>query len=131
MADLDYAFLADYAHIEGGKLSALGASYTHAEVLSLGGQWITSIAGRVRTIVDAPPVELAIRIVAPDGVYEINYSNSLVVSDLARPYDGGKVGILFATTVLLPVVATGLCEVFISIDGVEARRLAFDMSVAQ
>ena len=128
MADLDYAFLADYAHIEGGKLSALGASYTHAEIGGLEGQWITSVAGRVRTTVDAPPVELSLRIVAPGSVYEVNYSDVLRVGEAARPYGDGTVGILFAATVILPIVATGLYEVFVSIDGVESRRLAFDMS---
>lgn len=131
MAELDYAFLADYAQIEAGKLSALGASYTHARVAALGGQWITSIAGRVRTSVDADPIELTIRIVAPEDAFELNFQTVLQVGEESRPYDGGKVGLLFASTVALPIIATGLYEVFLILDGVEARRLAFDMSVAQ
>ena len=130
MAELDYAFLADFAQVEGGKLSAIGASYTHASVDSLDGQWITTIAGRVRTTIDAPSSELAIRIVVPE-LYELAYTDELKVDQNARPYGDGAVGILFAATVALPIIAGGLYEVFISIDGVECRRLAFDMSVGQ
>lgn len=131
MATLDYAFLAEYAHVEGGKLSALGASYTHAQVASINGLWMMSIAGRVRTTINEPPVELGFRIVAPDGVMEMRQNATVAVDQNARPYGEGKVGVLFATTLALPILATGLHEVFITLNGEEARRLAFDMSVVQ
>ncbi|TDW69195.1 hypothetical protein EDF51_106179 [Curtobacterium sp. PhB25] len=129
MAELDYAFLADYAQVEGGKLSALGASYTHASVPSATSMWMTSIAGRVKTSVDADPVELEIQITAPEGAFEISQNATLEVGPGARPYADGRVGLLFASTVALPVFGAGLYEVTLKLDGEFVRRLAFDMSV--
>jgi hypothetical protein len=128
MAELDYALLADYAQIEGGKLSVLGGSYTHAES-SNKGLWLLTVAGRVRTSVDEGPVSLGIRIVAAGGV---EYTSNFVLDANeanARPYGDGRVGILFASSSALPIVTAGLWEIFVSLDDVECRRLAFDMSV--
>lgn len=129
MAELDYVFLADYAQVEGGKLSVLGASYTHANVAGPKNIWLTSVAGRVRSTIDAPPVELGIRIIAPGHAYEIAQTATLEAGEEARPYGEGKVGILFATTFPIQLVLPGLYSVHISIDGKLARTLAFDMSV--
>lgn len=129
MADLDYAFLADYAHVEGGKLSALGASYTHAEVASTNNLWVTSVAGRVRSVVDAPPIDLSIRVVGPGDAYEISTAAVIEVGPEARPYGDGKVGILFAQTFAIPILMPGLFHVQLSIDGELVRTLAFDVSV--
>jgi hypothetical protein len=130
MAELDYAFLADLAQIEGGKLSALGASYTHAQVRGASRMWVTSIAGRVRASIDEGPVQLDIRIVSPSRVFEMRQSDELVAGPEARPYEG-TVGILFASTVGFPIIEAGLYEVFISLEGEQVRRLAFDMSVVE
>lgn len=128
MARLDYAFLADYAQVEGGKLSAIGASYTHARISDANALWVTSIAGRVQTTQDADPIELGIRIVAPGELFEIAQTAVLEVGNEARPYAEGKVGVLFANTVALPVVE-GLFEIYLTLDGEQVRRLAFDVVV--
>ncbi|HTL42041.1 MAG TPA: hypothetical protein VL294_11270, partial [Pseudolysinimonas sp.] len=80
MAQLDYAFLADYAQIEGGKLSALGASFTHAQATANDSLWITSIAGRVRAIEGETP-HLEVKVVAPGGVFEIDSDAVLEAGD--------------------------------------------------
>jgi hypothetical protein len=129
MADLDYAFVADSARIESGTLSVLGASYTHATVNETTGLWVTSIAGRVRTTVGADPVQMEIAITAPDDAYELVQTATLEPGGGARPYGNGKIGILFASSVALPIVGPGLFEIRIRLDGQEVRRLAFDLSV--
>ena len=48
MLDLDYAFLADYATIQNGTLTAVGASLTSLEVDSLPSVAMFSFAGRLR-----------------------------------------------------------------------------------
>lgn len=129
MADLDYAFLADFAQIEGGKLSVIGGSYTHARVESDSGIWLTSVAGRVRSHIDSPPLDLSIVIKGPGGSYEVVQNATLEVGEDARPYGDGKVGILFATTFALPILELGLFTVELRLDSELVRTLAFDMSV--
>ena len=129
MADLDYAFIADYAQIEGDKLSVIGASFTHVVVKSLDGLFVVSVAGRVRMRADEEPAELGFRVVGGDGFFEITNTVELMPSETAKPYGDNKVGVLFATSFALPIFP-GLCEVFLSLNGEEVRRLAFDIAHA-
>ena len=48
MAELDYAFLADYATISEGRLTAVGASFTHVFVPQLPVEISFAVAGRLR-----------------------------------------------------------------------------------
>ena len=51
---------------------------------------------------------------------------------LANPSDpdvyDGKVGILFAIALMIPLPVAGLYEVHVHVDGAHARRLAFEAS---
>lgn len=127
MAQLDYAFVADFAQVVEGKLSAIGASFTHVKVDSLEGAFVFSTAGRVRLLETEPDPELSIRWSAPGGGIEVSTSTQLKRTNDSRPYDG-KVGVLFSIGMMIPI-SEGLHEVFIAIDGDEVRRLAFDMAV--
>ncbi|TFC20061.1 hypothetical protein E3O19_01435 [Cryobacterium algoritolerans] len=129
MAELDYAFLADYAQIEGGKISALGASYTHAIVPSFPTAWITTVAGRIRADESEGPVDLGIKILPPDKSYEIGVSGPIEPGPDVRPYDG-KIGLLFTVTAQVPLTSPGLYEVLIFIGGEQVRRLAFNVELA-
>jgi hypothetical protein len=128
MAELDYAYLADYAQIEGGKISALGASYTHARVESIPLGWMTTVVGRIRALEGEGPVSLTVKIVPPNNEYEINAEGQIEAGPDVRPYDG-KVGLLFALTAQMPLVAEGLYEVLISLNGEQVRRLAFNVEL--
>lgn len=128
MAELDYAFIADHAQIQGGKLSAIGASFTHVTVPSTEGFFVMSVAGRVRLQVGEPEPELGIRVRAPEGMFEITSSSQLEAGPDAKPYNG-KVGVLFAAGMAVPIIA-GLFEIYVSLDGRDVRRLAFDLQIA-
>ena len=128
MAELDYAFLADYAQIEGGKISALGASYTHAQVDTLPSPWMTTVAGRIRATEGEGPVELIVKIVPPDNAYEISAAGQIEAGTGVWPYDG-KVGLLFTLTAQMPLVSEGLYEVFVYLNGDQVRRLAFNVEL--
>lgn len=128
MAELDYAFLADHAQVEGGKLSALGASFTHVRADSPNGLFVLSVAGRVRKAVDEKQPTLSIRLRAPGDAFEMMSDTELNSGMDARPYDD-KIGILFAASLAFPIIS-GLYEVFVELDGVEVRRLAFDLELA-
>lgn len=130
MAELDYAYLADYAQIEGGKISALGASYTHAIVPELPVGWMTSVVGRVRVSEDEEPVSVRIEIVPPGDAVKLNAESLIERSPSERPYRG-KVGLLFAATLQLPIAEAGLCTFDVYINGEHARHLAFEVEVIE
>lgn len=130
MAELDYAFLADFAQVENGRLTAVGASFTHAQVDSLNQGWIMSVAGRVRTTEGAAPVGLRIEVGPESEFFMLRFEDELVPDAKARAYGSGTVGVLFAALVSLPLMTGGLyvCRVFL--DDVLVRRLAFEVEVA-
>jgi hypothetical protein len=128
MAELDYAYLADYAQIENGKISALGASYTHAHVQSLPVTWMTTVVGRIRATEGEGPVPISIKITPPNDAFEINVAGALQPGPGVRPY-AGKVGLLFTFTAQMPLTVEGLYEVLIFINEEQVRRLAFSVEL--
>jgi hypothetical protein len=48
MAELDYAFIAEFAKVEGGKLTAIGASYMQITPPAFPVAHYLSVAGRIR-----------------------------------------------------------------------------------
>jgi hypothetical protein len=124
---LDYALVADYARVEGGKLTIVGASYTHVRTPTIPGAHLLAVAGRVRSGAQANPVALRITVQSPGNEYTLSMDASLAPDDTTRPYDG-KVGLLFAATITIPLPSEGLYEVFIDLDSQRVRRLAFDVS---
>lgn len=126
MAELDYAFLADFAQVSEGKITAVGASYTHVGVESFPTMFSTTVAGRVRTTKGADPFELKIKVIPPNEEYDIEVAGLLAPPDDARPYGEDKLGVLFAFDAHFPLPAKGLYQVVVLLDGLVARRLAFD-----
>lgn len=127
MAELDYAYLADFATVQEGKLSAIGASFTHIAAVTFPSALQTSIAGRVRTSLNEGPIALGVKITPPGGEYEIEFSGMLSPGDTIRPYAGDRLGVLFAFNAGIPLPSAGLYEVTLSIEGQTVRRLAFDV----
>ena len=127
MAELDYAFLADFAKVERGLLTCVGASYTHLFVQKLPVTHVLHIAGRIRADLDEHP-NLSITATSPTKQYEITFG--MVPSGLSevRPYNG-KVGILFAASGPIPIVEVGLYRIAIDLDGKRARDLVFEVEI--
>jgi hypothetical protein len=65
MAELDYAFVADFAQVEAGKLTVVGASYTYFSPPAFPVQHSFAIAGRVRAPEETTSIDMAARIVTP------------------------------------------------------------------
>lgn len=126
--ELDYAFLADYAVVADGKLTAVGASFTIVKPPSLPQNLPISIAGRLRASVGTTAAGLKIEVVPPNKEYEINAEGVMHDLEGVQPYDG-KLGLLFAFTLALPLVAPGLYVVNLYLEGNLARRLAFEVEV--
>jgi hypothetical protein len=126
MAELDYAFIAEFAKVEvSGTLTAIGASYLEVRPLGFPAQHPFSVAGRIRAPEDAETINLTIRI-NPPGNMNVVINGSLVPGPESVKYDG-KVALLFAASASIMLTTPGLCEIFIDVDGQEQRRLAFNI----
>jgi hypothetical protein len=125
MAELDYAYLAEYAQVIDGKLTAVNASFIDVKT-TVPAVFQFAVAGRVRAPADANDViVVAIKLEPPrpeDGsiVWTLNLSTK------GLPVHDDKAGVLFAVRAAIPISAHGLCVVGIDVDNQEARRLAFE-----
>jgi len=128
MPELDYALLADFAAVQDGKLTVVGGSYTRVVALQMPTGHPLGVAGRIRAPETTASIALTVRITAPDDRFTLNLAAELVRDDAAVPYRG-ILGFLFALNVMVPLVSVGLYEVYVDIEGVEVRRLAFDVDV--
>lgn len=126
MAELDYAFLADYAAVQGGKLTAVGASFTRIIIDSFPSQQQLYIAGRIRANVEEPPCGLHVRFAAPDdsivleGVLEMDPSKQ-------EPYRGNTTGILFTVGITVPLPQEGLYSVALRVGEYPDRILKYSV----
>lgn len=130
MAELDYAFLADYAAVEGGKLNVLGASFTQIHTAAVPAQQQLYIAGRIRGSIATPVAQLKISITPPDETFQLDGVLD-ITSEGQEPYFEDKVGILFAVGLQIPLTSSGLYTVRIGLDEVESRILKFTVQVGE
>lgn len=124
VAELDYAFLAEFAKVDRGLLTVMGASYTHVFFPKLPVTHMLYVAGRIRADVDEAPI-LSLKATSPGKRYEINFEMVPTGLGELRPYNG-EVGILFAVAGPIPLIEAGLYQVYIDLDGVKVRTLAFE-----
>ena len=128
LPELDYAYLADFAQVSDGKLTAVGASFTHMLVVALGEPKPLFLAGRIRVAENSEPLEVGIKVSGPDNTFTIEASFVMGAGPNQLAYDG-KVGLLFAAGMTVPLVAEGLYEVILSVQHAPVRRLAFSVNV--
>ncbi|OBI23831.1 hypothetical protein [Mycobacterium sp. E2238] len=128
-AELDYAFIAEYAKVEGGKLTAVGASYIDIRPPTLPAQHILYLAGRVRAPEDTETIILKLRI-DPPGNVNIVIDGTITIGP-EDPRYAGKVAAMFAASAAVPLLSAGLCEISVEVDGVPQRRLAYEIIAPQ
>ena len=126
MAEFDYAFLADFAQVSDGKLTAVGGSFTFVRAAELPMGLRTAIAGRLRVPVTADSVAVKVQIVPPDRQYDLAIEGQIVPGGERAAYRDGLQGILFALNFEIPIPVAGLYEVLLEVDGLRVRRLAFE-----
>lgn len=125
-AELDYAFLAEYAKTDQGTLTVIGASFTEVRSGSYPSMIDIAVAGRVRRKAGNPAPAIRIVFETEDGGSPlISIESSLNDQGDAVIYDG-KVASVFAVKGPLPLMEPGLYECKIYLDGHLARRLAFE-----
>jgi len=114
MAELDYAFLADFSQIQDGKLTVVGGSYTHVKRPIFPADHLLCVAGRVRVPEPGDGVGISITVAAPEESYRLGVAGQLLAEPNTPRYDG-KIGLLFSVSTMIPVPIAGLYEVFIAL----------------
>lgn len=128
MAEIDYAFLADFAKVEPtGTLTAVGASWTHVNAAQIPTGHRLAVAGRIRSRDVDGDVALRISVTGPGKTFEI-VTEGLLTAANAMVYGDGWVGLLFALDLQVPLPSEGLYWVEVSLPGSdESRRLGFEV----
>ncbi|MBT9293648.1 hypothetical protein KKP62_01540 [Rhodococcus sp. GOMB7] len=126
MTELDYAFVAEFAKVDEGKLTVVGASYLEVRVPHFPYHHVVAVAGRIRSNRDAEPFPFKVSFNAPGTEAELVIEGTIDPAGSPQLY-GDKAGILFSVTNTVLLTGPGLCEIFIYIDGEQVRRLAFDV----
>lgn len=124
--ELDYAFLAEYASVVEGKLTAVGASFTVIRAAVPAPARPVYIAGRFRVPAEHEAIHVGVTVVSPGESFSIEGSFALEEEPGTRTYLG-RVGRLFSAGLEIPLTTEGLYEVLLTLDGEHVRRLAFDV----
>jgi hypothetical protein len=124
MAELDYAFLAEFAQITNGNLTAVNASFIDIKT-PVPSVFPLAVAGRVRAPADADEVRVTITFATSDENGP-NITWQLNLRTEGHPVYDNKVGILFTVRSAVPIPTHGLYLFTIEIDGEVARTLRFE-----
>ncbi len=123
--ELDYAFLAQWARVNGdGTLTAVDASFLRVSGLP-GSLFPMAIAGRVRFLGEPYSADLLIELEGPGA--SVAFS-ATVTADETSSYGDGRRHSLFALTTQVPIIEPGEYRVTISLDGKRARVLIFTVA---
>jgi len=128
MAELDYAYLAEYAKTERGTITAVGASFTEVKASVFPSFLDLAVAGRVRRPQNESSPTLHIKISGPNNSEEPQVDFAFVLEDEtdAVKYDG-KVASVFVFRGPVYIDVAGLYECSIELNGENVRRLAFEV----
>lgn len=125
-AELDYALLADYADVNGEKLTVVGGSFTKVVFPSFPAQMMAYVAGRLRVFLPDTSVEIRIKVIPPNEDYDLEIVGQLQMTDDVVPYTDNKAGALFAIGLPLSLPSVGLYTVEIRLADELVRTLRFE-----
>ena len=125
-AELDYAFLAEFAKTEKGTLSVIGASFTQVVSHSYPGMMELSVAGRIRRLEEDPAPLVSIRLYADGDETDLVSTERLLEDEEDAVHYAGKVASIFVLRGPLFLEKPGLYRCDISINGEVVRTLAFE-----
>ena len=128
MAELDYAFVADFASISDGKLSVIGGSFVELTVPAFPSVQPVTVVGRLRAKEDFEPFALTIEFRLPDGD-DFVVTGTIDSKNVDHVYDS-KSAVLFCINQGLRFDAPGLVEIDLKIDGEHVRTLKFDVAAS-
>ncbi|WP_156721340.1 DUF6941 family protein [Streptomyces apocyni] len=128
MARLQYFLLAEYARVDaGGLLTVVGAGFDRVAVDALPGQLSLGCAARVLLDEGESEAQLSVAVRPPQG------RGLAIASTVRPPVDAkphlGHVGVIFAATFGLPVVAEGLYTFEVTVNGEERQDASFTVEL--
>lgn len=128
MADLDYAFIADFARVDpNGTLTAVGASWTHAWVQDVPAAIRLAVAGRMRLQEAEQAIPMRIEMKNSAGELIVGTDFELSRSTNSVAYRDGRVGILFAVNAVVPITEIGLVHIGVFAQDLKLRDLYFEV----
>ena len=125
-AELDYAFLAEFAKTEKGTLSVIGGSFTQVVSHSYPGMMELSVAGRIRRLEEDPAPLVSIRFYADGDDADLVSTERFLEDEDDAVHYAGKVASIFVLRGPLFLEKPGLYWCEISINGEVVRKLAFE-----
>lgn len=125
--ELDYAFLAEYARVEGNSLTAVGASFTSLSVPPLPFSTTIYVAGRFRSPANGTPFSVEVRVGAADDDPAVIMVTSMDPAIAISPYRG-RVGMTFAVGIPVTFATLGMKQVRIVLEGEVVRDLYFEVT---
>lgn len=112
MARWDYLMLAESARVEsGGSVSLLGGSFSRLMVPSLPVQASLAVVGRAFMDPGEAPAPVVIRMIGPDDTYKVSLDTLLDANTGDEPIEGIDPNVVFAMSLLAPLVKEGVYTV--------------------
>lgn len=131
MAKLDYAFLAQWAGVQGdGTLTSVGMSFTRLDVSHLGQPFTFAVAGRVKGYVHERQTDLTISISSPAGVV-LTVGAGLALPQEAAYTEDGRTHALFALSTTIQLTHEGVYQVSLQGGSETWRELMFTVRVSE
>jgi hypothetical protein len=132
VARWDYLMLAESARVEpGGSVSLLGGSFSRLMVPSLPVQTSLAVVGRAFMDPGEGPAPVVIRMIGPDDTYRISAETLLDANTGGEPVEGIGLNIVFAMSLLAPLVKEGVYTVEAEIlETGETRSVSFRAALA-
>ncbi|ALG30635.1 hypothetical protein AOZ07_17730 [Glutamicibacter halophytocola] len=130
LPELDYAFLAEFARVEGDSLTAVGASFTRVALPSLPAPLTLHVAGRIRAREGGAPFPVKIRVGNDDGSSGLVLETTMNPKQAVNPYEG-KVGLVFTAEVPLKIDSAGRYRAEIFINNALVRKLYFSVDILE
>lgn len=125
--ELDYAFLAEYARVEGNSLTAVGASFTSLAVPVLPLSTTVYVAGRFRAPAQGGPFAVEVRAGAADADPSVIMATALDPAQAVAPYRG-RAGMTFAVGMPVTFATPGMKQVQVVLEGDVVRALYFEVT---
>lgn len=125
--ELDYAFLAEYARVEGNSLTAVGASFTSLAVPVVPFSTTIYVAGRFRAPADGGPFAVEVHAGKAHEDPAVIMVTSLDPADAVAPYRG-RAGMTFAVGLPVTFASPGMKQVQVVLEGQVVRDLYFEVA---
>lgn len=129
-ADLDYAFLAEFARTQDGTITAVGASFAQTRSSGFPAMMKLYLAGRVQWPANESAPSILIEVHGPGESPTTEFSSTLESPEDAVRHEG-KIATVFVFSGPLVLSEPGIYVCRITLDGEFVRHLAFEALVSE